>query len=131
MTNLFRKDCKCAVRPANEDFTVKVGDSLQFDIFVYTSPAKDVPFDLTGATVEMLLLDNRTSPTVSVTKTVGDGLTIINLEGGHVRVNLGPADTLLLGPFGGILFYDVKLTDVAANVFTVSSGDIELVPDSP
>ena len=130
MTNIFRKDCKCDTAVAREEYSVRVGDSLQFDAYIYENTELEDLFDLTGSTVEMLLVDDKINPSVSVTKTVGDGITLIDEVNGHIRIILDPTDTASLGIYGGIMYYDIKLTDTNTNLFTVSSGRIRLVPDS-
>lgn len=111
MWNKFRK-----YQP-DEIFTrrgimVDVGESFLFDVFLFDSvgDTDPDPLDITTMTIEFSAVDDLLNPVLTIDKTVGEGITVMDPLTGQVRVELTPTDTMILGPFGGKLFYEVSAT---------------------
>ena len=129
MTNKFKGDCSCQVITIKGKTKIPVGDSFEFDIFVYETPTQANPYDLTNSNLTFTAVDDPANPMNTLVKTIGDGIVVLDYENGHARVTLTTEDTNILGPFGGILFYDVKLDTPENTTYTVASGSLLLTPD--
>lgn len=127
MTSKFRVP---KVIKLHDKFPVVVGDSFTFDAFLYSDPQLERTLPIGTNTLSVVAADERTNPTVEIVKTVGNGITVLEPEIGHVRVAFTPADTESLGVYGGVLYFEVKLEDEDANVFTVARGSLDLRPES-
>ena|SRR5688572_2523893 len=122
MTNKFR-DCVPTV--VRERLEIGAGDYFEFDVFVTNSAGSYDAFDLTGCVLTFIAANDLDNPSHTIEKsTLDGGIIIMNAAGGQVRVVLEPSDTLVLGPEGGFMFYEVKLEDTNVRFFTVASGEL-------
>lgn len=122
MSHKFR-NCSCEIPQLKGKSTIEIGDTFEFDFFLISY---DEPLDLTGSTLTLTLVDDTYEPSITLVKTVGDGLIVLSATDGHGKGILEPADTEILGPDGGPLFYELVIVDVDNNVFTALEGTILL-----
>ena len=127
MTSKFRTP---KVITLHDKFPVVVGDTFTFDAFLYSEPQLERTMPIGNSTLSVVASDDRVNPTVVIEKTIGEGITVLEPEIGHVRVAFTPLDTESLGPYGGILYFEVKLEDEDSNLFTVARGSLDLRPEN-
>lgn len=127
MTNIFRQPSVTVVK---REFPITVGETFQFDAYVYQDPKLTKQFDLTGSDLTFTAQDDRVNPTLTVEKTIGAGIFVIDALTGHVRVTLTAEDTAILGQYGGVLQFDLNLTDGDSLPWTIAKGKLILQPDA-
>lgn len=94
------------------------GDTQYFDVSVVDSDGSAV--DLTGASIKYTL-EHRHS---SITKSVGNGITVTNATGGEFEIKLQSADTSSISGTGR---HQVEITDSDGDVATVLGGVVRLI----
>lgn len=112
-------------------FPVPVGDSFEFDAYLYSDPQLERPLPLGVGTLTVNVTDDKQKPSYSTSKTVGDGITVVDADLGHVRVRFTPTDTNSLGDYGGTLYFEMKYEDDDGNPYTVATGSLALTPVAP
>jgi len=106
-----------------------MGFDFSFDVLVYDTAERTAPYDLSTILAMVATLTNDpVSPTVTLTKAIGTGVTIVDAPNGRARVDIDASDTLSLGAYGGIMYYEVVLTDAGSNDFLVAAGSLVLTP---
>lgn len=110
------------------NFTIDVGESFFFDAFIFNEIGHidTMELDITGLTITFTAVDDILTPTLSVSKTVGMGITILDAPSGHLRIELDPIDTLILGVFGGRMYYDVSVADDQGTLYIALRGNLYL-----
>jgi len=118
------------------DIRVTRGDTLVFDVYATRfneTTELDEPIPLAGAkawfTVKRATRDPDNQAIISV-NTADDPTKILiaNPAGGQIRVDLDPADTLILPK--SYLPYDVQILEADGTVTTVSRGSVEVDRDT-
>ena len=104
------------------------GDSERF---LLTLTEDEEPLDLTGAEVWMTAKRHLrdTDAEAVFQKSVGDGITITDDEGGLAQVDLVPGDTSGLPTRVMRLHYDVQVKTQGGRVLTPISGTLTVSPD--
>jgi hypothetical protein len=106
-------------------YTIKRGDTSKFDI---TVADKSGPVDLTE--VQLHFTAKKTyDATALIDKTVGHGIVYTDAVAGLAVMEFTPADTEDLPSSRTTLVYDLELVNDADEVFTLSSGTINVEPD--
>lgn len=112
-------------------FNLKAGDSLRIPISV-TAAGATTAYDLTGCALSWVA--EAVSPagaSISITKSIGSGITVSSLTGGTGYVQLSPSDTnTYTDNVECIVNWDLRLTDATSQVFTIQSGKLVIVPVS-
>jgi hypothetical protein len=101
------------------------------EIYLLTMTEDDAPLDLTDA--EMWMTAKRhirdADADAIFQKTVGDGITITDAEGGLATVELIPGDTSDLAARTVRLVYDVQVKLVSGRIVTPLKGRLTVEPD--
>ena len=112
----------------NQDVAMFSGDTRVL-AFTITQAGGSTPVDLTGATIKWRCarkLSGGFSSTVTLSKSLGAGITVTNADAGQLQVLLSPADTAALS---GRFYHELEITDVAGNVSTVAIGTLTIAKD--
>jgi hypothetical protein len=112
------------------EFPITVGETFQIEAYVYEDPKLTKQFDLAGSDLTFTASDDRVNPTITVEKTIGSGIFVVDAVTGHVRVTLTAEDTAVLGQYGGVLHFDLNLTDADSLPWTIAKGKLILEPDA-
>lgn len=98
------------------------GDTQYFDVSVVDGDDESV--DLTDASIEYQL----TNDDITITKTVGDGITVTDAVAGECEIVLAPSDTSTLSR---LCSHSIEITDSNGDVSTVLDGTVyvELDPN--
>jgi hypothetical protein len=109
------------------DFEVSRGNTFIFDIIVTQN---GLPIDISLATfIFAARLNYLDSPVVfEKTSTPANGIAITDGPNGQARITLVPADTTNLHNLSEPLVADLRMTDVASQVFTLIRGKIRIKP---
>jgi hypothetical protein len=92
------------------------GDTKVLEVTVLDGDGE--PVDITGTTIRWQLARLATDDTPLITKSVGDGIAIVDGAAGRFDVTLDPEDTAELG---GSYYYEAEIDD-ADVISTVLSG---------
>lgn len=115
---------------STQDVTVFQGNDIIIDVVV-KDPSGTV-VSLTGLQAASYGISKKPAgPTKLLTKTLGNGITVVNPTTGSLRIVLTAAETLLLK---GSLFHELVLRDNAGKVGTVMTGSYtstETMIDAP
>jgi len=112
------------------EFKTIVGDTLRIRVALYTDETRSTPLPLAGKLLTFGAVDRNIDPTISIVKTIGDGITVVDAAQGSALILLGPGDTALVGASGGVLQYYLRVTE-GVDVYTAGRGKIviaQLVP---
>ncbi len=109
--------------------TIKMAEGTtyraEFTLYDETSS----PIDLTGATLQFsAYLPSAAKvgvPTVFLTKTVGNGLSVTNAVGGVVLVTFNPTDTT---DKAGVYEWELELNEINGDVWLAGSGVLLVQP---
>lgn len=126
MSNKFRTP---KVIQVHNKFPVTVGDSFSFDVYLFEEPQYERPMPVGLGELKVVAADDRENPTVTIEKSISDGIILLDPAIGHFRVYFTDVDTNSLGRYGGILYFEVKFTDEDGNPFTVARGSLALQPE--
>lgn len=86
--------------------------------------------DVTGANVEFALASYTGQESI-VTKSVGNGITIVDGPNGRINVRIEDTDTVALGDANGRdYYYEIEVTDDTGDVATVTTGEWTIYPDT-
>jgi hypothetical protein len=101
------------------------GDDLSFDVTI-TRDGQPYPI-LPGTDVVFVMKSAVTDPdSKSIRKSIGYGILLIDPVASKVRVSLTPADSVGLPNVTHMYPYEIKVVDLAGNVFTVLSDFIKV-----
>lgn len=97
------------------------GDTLQITITVQDDAGNAL--DLTGATVEWVLVSAGERETVLSKDSASGGIALTDAANGEIRITIDPADTESLK---GLYRHEAEVTDASGNTSTVTVGDFEI-----
>lgn len=99
-----------------------IGDTNIYDLSVTRS---NIPVDLTLSQITMTI--RRPSDNVAViTKTIGDGIMLVDAPGGKAQISIPPSDTVSPFADGGYKF-DIKVIEASGVVSTVAYGSMQAI----
>lgn len=112
------------------NFTTYVGDSFHLVGSIKSRLDTSDPLDLDGCGITFTATGVAGIPPVNVTltKTIGAGVTVTDEDNGIFAVDLTPDDTEELGLDGGTFSYSIRVTVDASHVHTVDVGQIKILP---
>lgn len=96
------------------------GESRVLNNTIYDSAGN--PVNLSGATITFKATKRRNGEAV-ISKSLGDGIAMIDAGQGRHSVTLSPADTVDLR---GVLFWHIRVTDAAGRVSTTNIGTVAI-----
>lgn len=104
------------------------GDTYAFNLTVTQAGSA---FNLTGASVRMTAKWAYTDPDSDAVfvRTVGSGIGFLSASGGLATVTIAPANTSSLPGNSVNLVYDIQVTDVSDNIYTIVDGILTVLPD--
>lgn len=109
----------------NADLSFTRGDTA---VYAFAVTMDGSALDLTGATVVFSAKRALADSAALITKTIGNGLTLIDAEGGRVDLTFNPADTRdLEAPL--TLDWDLEVTEASGYVSTPMTGTLLLTAD--
>lgn len=114
---------------ANQDFELTSGDDRTLTFTVEDQEAGDGSAkDLTGFTAFTWKLSGRdqNGTSVSVSKTLGSGITVIDASAGKVQVTIADTDT---ADFYGSYKHELQGVDGSGNVTTLATGRADIIKD--
>jgi hypothetical protein len=108
--------------------TYVAGDSAVLEITVENQD--ETVRNISNYTAKFALAEYAGANTL-VTKSTGDGITIVDGPNGRLDVTIDAGDTSELGDYDGEdYYYEVELTDVSGNVVTVVTGTWTIQADT-
>lgn len=112
------------------NITTYAGDSLRLEGSVKSRLDSGDPLNLSTSAITFVASGVTGLPptAVTVTKTVGAGITVLDGPNGFLAVDLTPTDTQALGADGGIFDYALRITLDPTHVHTVAVGQIKVLP---
>lgn len=109
----------------NQDFDLHAGNSRVLEVSV-TDKSDTSVLDLTGVTTLTWVMSNKPGGTAEVTKTLGSGVVITDAVNGILQVTLVDTDTKDVTP--GRYYHEVFMIDSSARPFTITIGNVNLLP---
>ncbi len=109
----------------NQDFELHAGNSRVLEVTV-TDVSDGTPIDLTGYTPVTWVMVDKPGGTALVTKNLGSGVVLTAPVTGVLQVTLLGAGTKAVTP--GRYYHEVFLIDLSARPFTVTIGNVNLLP---
>jgi hypothetical protein len=94
-----------------------IGDTMTFDVAL--TDGAGAPLNLAG----LSLTFTASHPYLTITKTIGDGITVTNEAGGLASIELAPADTEDLEDRMNLV-YDLQVSDGLGNAYTAFTGTL-------
>jgi hypothetical protein len=104
------------------DHTMVQGDTVSLDFAIVDDAGAVV--DLTSATIRWQMARSVYAEP-DLEKSIGDGITVTDDEGGLFTVLLDDVDTIDLA---GTFYYEVEIIDGGGNVSTPKTGTISILP---
>lgn len=97
----------------NKKIEFAQGDARPIEVTI--TNADNTPVNLSDLGIRWLLAANRASEVVLVSKTVGDGLAIVDAAAGRLRIDIEPGDTNRLA---GDYYHQLRITYPDGRVVT-------------
>jgi hypothetical protein len=106
---------------------IKQGETLDISFYYWDDDQCTIPVNLTGATAEMQIRQDYSSPTAEWSgSTVGGELVITGGEG-RVDVQIDSATTTAFTFTEGV--YDLELTMPSGDVIRLIEGNVDILPE--
>lgn len=100
-------------------WTVKKGNTSVQEILIQDKDGEKVP-DLADATwIKFQVKETKTTDTVLIEKTMGDGIAVDDPSEGYLKITLEPADTDL-DPQLYVMGLEIKWTDTVTRLYEVT-----------
>jgi hypothetical protein len=112
-----------------QGLTIVHGDTTVFEVFITQDGA---PLNITSAlfwfTAKNAYTDADNVAVFQLTSPSG-GISVIDAANGKIRVTIPASATSTVGYVSTVLVYDLQMKDVSANVSTITSGNLTVIPD--
>ena len=90
----------------------------------FTDESTDLPFDLSGAQqLTYALSKNARSAAALITKTLSDGVVMVNPSNGQVQIVLSAAES---EPLNGVYYHEIRVVNALGKKLTLMFGQVTI-----